>query len=113
MLADIVRLIHIGLIVFMVVTPLVGGLPLLVLVESGYLLLFLHWIMNQDTCALTMLEQKLRGVDKASSFVHSVVAPFYGVSSTAMGRTVWVVSLVLFGVGLLRMWRLRLQTTSV
>ena len=88
---------------FMVWAPVCASLPTLLLVEAGYLLLFLHWLLNNDTCALTMLEQRLRGVEKSASFIHSIVGPVYTISSTSTGKFVWCVSLLLFSVGLARL----------
>lgn len=106
-LAGLVRATHLILIAFMLWAPICGSLPTLLLVEAGYLLLFLHWLLNNDTCALTMLEQRLRGIQKSSSFIHSIVGPVYNVSSTSTGKLVWWISLLLFSVGLVRLWLYR------
>lgn len=103
--AEAVRALHMALIGFMLWAPLFAGPEVLLLAESGYVLLFVHWVLNNDACALTMLEQRLRGVDKGQSFVQSVVQPFYDAGGSAYGRAVWAVSLLLFAVGLWRMWR--------
>jgi hypothetical protein len=39
-----------------------------------------HWYANDDTCALTLMEQKLTGVKKSESFVNQVVNPIYKIS---------------------------------
>lgn len=103
--ADVVRCLHLALVCFMVWAPLFSGAEVLLLAEAGYVLLFVHWLLNNDACALTMLEQRLRGVEKAESFVQSVVQPVYAAGGSGYGRAVWGVSLVLFGVGLWRLWR--------
>lgn len=103
--ADLVWLLHCCLVCFMVWAPLRGPATALLLAEAGYCLLFLHWLTNRDVCALTLLEQHLRGVEKAESFVHSVVGPVYGITATDVGRLVWAVSLLLFGVGLVRLYK--------
>lgn len=103
LLADLVWTVHCLLVAFMVYAPLFGGYVSLCLAEAGYVLLMLHWTLNSDVCALTLLEQKLRGVEKSASFVQALVGPVYGVSETALGRTVWTVSVVLFIIGLSRL----------
>lgn len=103
LLADVVWAVHFLLVAFMVYAPLFGGSVSLCLAEAGYVLLMLHWKLNSDVCALTLLEQKLRGVEKSASFVQALVGPVYGVSETALGRTVWTISVVLFLIGLARL----------
>ena len=102
-LPNLVRFLHVALVLFMVTVPLAAHGLLLILAEAGYVLLFLHWFTNNDVCALTLLEQHLRGIEKSSSFVQSVVGPVYGLSNTNIGRCVWVVSVILFTIGLIRL----------
>lgn len=102
--ADLVCFIHGLLVCFMIWAPLFGDVQTLMLVEAGYLLLFLHWFLMNDACALTILEQTLRGgIDKTDSFIHSIVGPVYGISASASGRWVWAISLSLFVCGLYRL----------
>ena len=101
--ADFVRALHVLLVLYMIWAPLFADTMQLMLVEAGFILLFFHWILNNDACALTLLEQKLRGVEKSESFVQSVVGPVYGVSNTQAGRVVWIIALALFFYGLFRL----------
>lgn len=103
-LADVVRLLHVLLVCFMLWAPVFGDRPMLVLASAMYLSLFLHWVTNNDTCALTLLEQHLRGVQKQSTFMQSLVGPVFQVNGSALGNMVWVISIIFFAIGL---WRLR------
>lgn len=52
--------------------------------------LMLHWILNDDTCALTALECKLRGLeDCGESFVHRVVSPIYKITDVQVRYATW------------------------
>ena len=98
-LASLVRLIHILFIVCMIYVPLFGNVNSLILAEAMYIGLFVHWALNNDACALTVLEQYLTGAPKSASFFQSIVGPIYQISS----REVWFVSGILFSIGLYRL----------
>jgi len=52
--------------------------------------LMLHWILNDDTCALTALECKLRGLEDCSeSFVHKIVSPIYKITDVQVRYATW------------------------
>lgn len=103
--ANAVRSIHILLVVWMCSVPIVGDITQLLLVEVGYVLLFTHWFVMNDTCALTLLEQHLRGVTKHESFMQSLVGPVYNMSDGYFGRCVWTVSVCLFAIGAVRLYK--------
>lgn len=56
--------------------------------------LMLHWILNDDTCALTALECTLRGLDDCSaSYVHRVVSPLYKLQDSEASLIAWTYTL--------------------
>lgn len=74
--ANFVRIIHILFVLFMVAAPFTNNFT-----RDMYIIivpfLFLHWWMNDDTCALTLMECKLRGVGKSESLMQQIVGPVY------------------------------------
>jgi len=102
--ANCIWLIHVALVFFMVYGALFSHGKTLWLTECGYLLLFIHWHFNSNACALTTLEESLRGVETSATFMHSIVEPIYSISSTSMGAAVWGVSLLLFTIGMIRLF---------
>lgn len=99
--ASWVRALHIALVAFVVLAPLVPDLwPLHALLVP---LLWLHWATNEDACALTELEKRLRGVDEAGSFVHSVVGPVFRMGESDWGRVCWGVSAAAWALTLARL----------
>lgn len=57
--------------------------------------LMLHWLMNNDTCALTTIECTLRGLDDCSeSFIHKVVSPIYKISDSTARTVAWTFTVV-------------------
>ena len=84
--ADSIRLLHICLILFVLVVPFCrplfapdSPLPgLLILLEAVILpAILLHWVTNQSTCCLTMLECSLRDVPVHQTFMHQLLDPVY------------------------------------
>ena len=100
-----VRVLHVALVAFVVLAPLV---PRLLPLHAALVpLLWLHWATNEDTCALTELEKRLRGVDEGDSFVHAVVGPVFRVQDSAVRRACWAVSAAAWAVTLARLWATR------
>ena len=64
----------------------------------SYLLLMpvimLHWVLLDDTCALTLLENHLRGCKLNESFVHQFVSKIYNVPEGLLGSLMWVYAIV-------------------
>lgn len=89
-LADIVRFLHICLILFIIVVPFWKGSSwaLLCLHAMACMTLIAHWIMNEDTCFLTLVECFFRGVQPDKSFMHSLVSPVYKIEDEELKR--WV-----------------------
>ena len=100
--AAVVRIAHLAFVAFMVLAPF--GRNRVALVAHLVVMPFVwaHWLLNDDTCALTVLECTLRGVEPSQSFVHSLVGPVYAAGFDAT----WVASILLWTVTLTKVgWR--------
>lgn len=95
-LANIVWCLHILFIVWMVVVPFTNNEPMLVLHAVVVPFLWLHWAMSEDTCALTVAERWLRGVEKSESFFHNLMSPIYVIQDDDVRKWSWVASIVLW-----------------
>lgn len=98
--ANVVRCVHLALICYMAAVPFCGNLENMVLVVAGYVALFAHWLLNNDSCTLTLLEQHFRGVPKGETFVQSIVGPMYGLGGSWF---IWAASITLFALALVRL----------
>jgi hypothetical protein len=96
--ATIVRILHILIIALYCVAPFTNSDPLLVLHLFTGPFLWFHWITNNDTCSLTLLEMKLRGIEECEeSFFWSVVSPLYKPQCDDLGRQfIWIASIALW-----------------
>lgn len=97
--ANIVRLIHLALVLFVVVVPLAAGKDthwsILAVHCMTVVTLLVHWITKQNACFLTLVESTLRGVPNTQSFMYSIVAPVYQIDDAELRDIVQVVTPIL------------------
>jgi len=106
--ADIVRLTHFGLVLFMIVTPFIPNVHWTILsihVTFAASLMF-HWYLNEDACFLTLLECSLRGIPMRNSFMHSIVNPVYKIQDKELRTISHLVTPLL---ALISLYRIMLQ----
>jgi len=75
--ANIIKILHILFIAFVVLVPFFGTELFLSYHALTVSLMILHWITNNDICALTIFESRLRGIDENKSFTGKLVKPVY------------------------------------
>lgn len=84
--ADCIRVLHILLVMFVLIVPFCrplfpqdSPLPGLLIVMEVVVIpaILIHWVTNQSTCCLTMLECSLRGVPANQTFMHQLLDPVY------------------------------------
>jgi hypothetical protein len=94
--AWVVRALHVALVAFFVWAPFSRSDAALALHFVSMPFLWLHWVLNDDTCALTILESKLRGVPASRSFFHSIVSPVYKIRDEHVRLIAWGASVGLW-----------------
>jgi hypothetical protein len=120
MLAGIIRIIHILIRIFLLLTPFFGGEYLLSLHFLIVPFVMLHWVTNQTVCALTELEKLARGgcasgdtffgqvfepIYRNESFVGTVISPFYTIEDKETETlAVWVGLTGLWLITLCKLW---------
>lgn len=96
-LAWVVSALHWAFVIFMAWAPFSSNRTALVMHALVTPFLWLHWILNDDTCALTLLEKKIRGLeDDSHSFFYALVSPVYKVRDADVRVACWVASIVLW-----------------
>ena len=78
-LADVVRVLHTVLVLFMIAVPFWPNCHWTILSMHVVLAISLmfHWYIGEDACFLTIVECHLRGVQPTNSFMWSLVNPVY------------------------------------
>lgn len=105
-LALVVGLAHAAFLAFMVLAPFSSNRQALVLHALVTPFLWVHWALNDDTCFLTLVEKRLRGVhDNNDSFMHQLVSPIYAIRDADVRAWSWAASIALWLVTLSRVRR--------
>lgn len=100
MFIHLVQLVHLMGILFMITIPFQNEVNLLVLHVSASMSIFTHWFANDNTCFLSLVEAKLRGIPKDHGFIHSLVAPIYDMNKKQTTMMTYVILLCLMGLSL-------------
>lgn len=105
LLAALVWVLHVLFVAFMVWAPFSDSESALALHFLGTPFLWLHWLLNDDTCALSLLEKRLRGVSDRNSFFHNLVSPVYKIRDEHVRVLAWGASVGLWFVSASRVMR--------
>lgn len=95
-MAWIVAVAHAAFVAFMAWAPFSGIPKVLVLHVVLTPVLWMHWVLGDDSCVLTVLETWLRGVDRTDSFVHRLVGPVYSIDDAQVRTVSWWASVLLW-----------------
>ena len=88
LLLFLVMLFHFLVVCFVILTPFIGNNYLLILHVISIPFVVLHWIMNDNTCILTIIEGEIRRnlygkpMEKHESFIRKFIDPIYDFSFT-------------------------------
>lgn len=79
-LANIIKLFHILVILFIIIIPFIK-IPILLFLHIIFVLCILcHWYLNSNICFLSILEAQLRGTNRYNTYTHQFIAPIYDMS---------------------------------
>lgn len=100
-LANLICIIHIIVVLFVIAVPFTNNDALLTLHFITLPFIWLHWMLNDDTCALTVLEATCRGMTieeakSGKSFFHNLVSPVYKIEDDDVRSIAWSVSIILW-----------------
>lgn len=83
-LLNIIMVLHVLFILFVVITPFTNSTYFLFLHVIFIPFLILHWIMNDNTCVLTIMERRIRqslsgneNIDDKDCFTCRLIEPVY------------------------------------
>lgn len=100
----LVQLVHLYIVLFMLIVPFQDQTNLHVLHVFSGLSILTHWLANDNTCFLSLVEAQLRGIDKSKGFVHSLVAPVYELNATQSTMLAYIVLFSMMGISLYRIF---------
>lgn len=97
---------HILLVLFLILIPFTNIIPLVFLHAVIIPFILLHWVINDNTCALTLLEFKIREtinggpVDRSQCFMARLMDPIYDFKKNNHNRRyfLYITMLLLWGI---------------
>lgn len=108
----LIMIIHFLVVLFVVLTPFFGNNYFLIIHAIFVPFMMLHWYLNDNTCALTLMEKTLRkniyGVepDPNDCISYRIIAPVYDFKKNNghMSGFIYVVTFILWGFTLTRLY---------
>jgi len=88
MLLYVIQLIHGLFVAFIAYAPFSQNLILLQYHVVVVPFLVLHWVMNSNVCALTLIEAWISGKSTHETFLGRIVNPIYEVNINLWGRVI-------------------------
>ena len=73
----VIQVIHFLFVLFVLFTPFIGGQLLLTYHFITIPFMLFHWVTNNDTCALSLLESVITGNTEDKTFIGRIVKPIY------------------------------------
>ena len=96
-----IQIIHFFVILFVVFAPFSSNRTLLLLHAITIPFLMFHWILSNDTCALTLIECLLTGKPKEETFIGRTMNGIYTISS----KEIWGITTILWMISVYRLWK--------
>jgi len=108
----IINCVHLMVILFVVIVPFTNSKLLLLLHSIIVPFIMFHWIINNDTCAITVMEKFMREqingciVSENECFSHKIIGPVYNFMNEHVdySQWTWVMTITLW---LITMYKLR------
>lgn len=93
---NVIFIIHTLFVAYLILLPFVSSSPQLLFLHVALLLsITFHWNLNNDVCALTLLEQRMNPeVPKDRLFMQRLVGPFYNVSDRDIRCATYLLMLI-------------------
>ena len=83
-LLNLIVILHFIFVIFVIATPFFGNNYFLILHSVVVPFMMAHWYMNDNNCALTMMEKNIRKImnngkapDPSDCFTYNLIAPVY------------------------------------
>lgn len=99
-LADIAYYFHIFIVLFVLFIPFTNTVCLLLIHFVFCVCLLVHWGLNENICALSVIEAHFRGIDRTGTFTHSLIAPVYDIGTTEWSDICYILTIVLMYISL-------------
>ena len=106
---NIIFLVHLIIFLTGILIPFVGQPRQLRAFSIIMVIIFFHWMMNDDTCALTQLEAKIIGKDPSETFTSQIISPIYKLDNNKSKELIKTIFFLLWMFTQWRLGRLRIK----
>ena len=114
---NIIITIHLFFVVFVIIAPFIGNNYFLILHAVIIPFMMAHWYLNDNNCALTIMEKKLRQSlygeipDPYDCFTHNLIAPIYDFkkNNQDISMYIYIITIALWSYSC---WRLYINWTN-
>jgi hypothetical protein len=108
----LIVVLHFVFVMFVVLTPFIGNNYFLLMHAIIVPFMMAHWYTNDNNCALTMMEKKIRlnlygeDPDPNDCFTFNLIAPVYDFkrNNNDMSTIIYIVTFCLWGYTLIRLY---------
>lgn len=109
---QLITLIHILVILFIVIVPFTNSTYLLLLNAIIVPFIMLHWVLNDNTCVLTLIEKNIRerlyGIKpkKEECFTCNLIEPIYDFKNNhnSMSTAIYVITFALWALSVYKLY---------
>lgn len=112
LILNLIIILHFIFVLFIIMTPFIGNNYFLLLHAIIVPFMMLHWYMNDNNCALTLMEKKIRlnlygeEPDPNDCFTYNLIAPVYDFkkNNNNMAPLIYLFTICLWGYTMYRIW---------
>ena len=104
LIENIIKIIHIIIIIFMIIVPFINIPYLLILHITFSICLMIHWIMNSNECALSHIEAYYRKIPRCNTIMNRFITPLYQISDNQYIYFIWIITIILLIISLYKLY---------
>lgn len=113
LILQLIVVLHFLFVLFVVLTPFIGNNYFLILHVIVIPFMMAHWVMNDNNCALTLMEKKIRHQlygeepDPNDCFTYNIIAPVYDFKKNnhEMSHVIYIVTIALWCYSVYKLYR--------
>ena len=111
--AELISILHFLLFCFLIYAPFAKDKRYTAMFLLIVPFLFWHWSINDDTCALTEIEYRLRNIEKKESFFHKLISPVYKMEESQVNKLGKSLMLLLLYISIYRLDIFELERNGI
>lgn len=99
----LIKILHISIIIFIIYGVFSNNYDILLINFALLTSILVHWVLNNDTCALTIIEKMITGNEDKDTFIYSLVSPIYNIDDTELSKIIKMITILIYGMTSLKL----------